>query len=227
MNTRARRSRQPPNAALGALFLLLGATALGGCAQQATVQSAWQEGVARDQTFTRMLVVGVSPDINQRCAFERFLAGEIQSPSVQAITSCDAMTTKIPLTVENVERAVAAQRVDSVLATRLVAAHGAAAEGGTGDTRGGGRYKATDLGYWDSYYGLYGVPVVYGEFQTSPSIFTFSGEVEIASRLYSTKDAKLVYELTTTARDLQSRTSAMAELTIPIAERLRRDGLIR
>jgi len=224
---RAHRHRQPRSAALGGLLLLLGATALGGCAQQVTVHSAWQEGVARDQSFTRMLIVGVSPDINQRCPFERFLAGEIQSPSVQAITSCDAMTTKIPLTVENVERAIAEHRVDSVLATRLVASQAAAEEGGTGDTRGGGRYKATDLGYWNSYYGLYGVPVVYGEFQTTPSIFTFSGEVEIVSKLYSTQDSKLVYEMTTKARDLQSRASALAEITIPIADRLRRDGLIR
>jgi hypothetical protein len=227
VNSRARRNRQPRSAALGALLLLLGAATLGGCAPQVTVRSAWQEGVARDLSFTRMLVVGVSPDINQRCAFERFLAAEIQSPAVQAITSCDAMTTKIPLTVENVERAIAAQGVDSVLATRLVGSQVAAAEGGTGDTRGGGRYKATDLGYWDSYYGLYGVPVVYGEFQTTPSIFTFSGEVEIASKLYSTRESKLVYELTTKARDLQSRNAAMAEITIPIAERLRRDGLVR
>jgi hypothetical protein len=33
-------------------------------------------------------------------------------------------------------------------------------------------YKATDAGYATGYYGVYGVPVVYGEFQTASSITT-------------------------------------------------------
>jgi hypothetical protein len=37
----------------------------------------------------------------------------------------------------------------------------------------------------------------------------------------------LVYELNTKARDLESREAGLAIITGPIAERLRRDGVIR
>ena len=220
-------------AAVGSM--LLAVTLLAGCAQpQARVSGEWKEGASGKQSFSRVLIVGVSPDLNQRCTFESFMAAQIKSESTAAITSCDAMAQREPLTREGVEQAAVAQRADAVLATFLVAGTGKieAKEGGSRDTRGSGAYKATDIGYGGFYgaygaYGAYGIPVVYADFVATPSIMVASGEVNVTSRLFETGGATLVYTLETKAHDLQSRADAMLAITTPIGERLRREGLIR
>ncbi len=208
--------------------LLLFATAwLSGCASQPSVSSSWQEGVPHNQSFSKVLIVGVSPDINQRCGFEHFLASRIMSASVKAIPSCDVVKAKNPLTRESIEEAVAAQQADAVVATRLVSMDWGTREGEGRDDRGGGRYKATDAGYATGYYGVYGVPVVYGEFQTAASITTVKGTAHVSTKVWETRGPTLVYTMETTVGDLESRDAGLAAITAPIAERLRRDGLIR
>ena len=223
-------------AAPAALLLLAAGTALSGCSQPVKVQGSWQEGVPRDQSFTRVLVVGVSPDYNQRCAFEGFVANQMRSESTTALTSCRVLSSKEPLTRENVERAISEHKADAVLATFLVAAEVEAKEGGSSETRGDSYYKATgydyERGYYGGYgayrsYGVYGVPVVYAEFRTAPPLTSVQGAVKIASRLYATNGATMVYELITTAQDLESRAGGMAEVSGAIADRLRRDGVVR
>jgi hypothetical protein len=228
MPTKAVRSLPPINTLVPAVVLLLSATALAGCAQQVRVTSDWQDNAPRDQPFSTVLVVGVSPDYNQRCAFESFLTLQIRSESTTAIASCRVMSQQDPLTLENIERVIAEHQIDAVLATFLVAAEIRGQEGGTSETRGDAYYKATDIGYgYYGYFGAYGMPVIYGEFRTAPSIMTVQGQVEITTRLFNTADATLVYELNTKAQDLESRESGLAIITGPIAERLRRDGVIR
>ncbi len=210
-----------------ALLLLICATWLSGCAQQVKVSGGWQEGASHEQSFNRVLVVGVSPHVNERCAFEYFLAAQINKGSTRAVTSCNSVEQKNPLTLESIEQAVASQQADAVLATVLVDAGWNAQQGGTRDTRGGAYYKAVGSGWGMGYYGVYGVPVIYGEFQTAPSLMTLQGEVQLATRLFSTADKSVVYELTTVAGDLEARDEALAKVTEPIAAQLRRQGLIR
>jgi len=232
------RHRSTSRRAAPALLSLLaaGAAALTGCAQPVKVQGAWQDEAPRGQAYTRVLVVGISPDYNQRCAFEGFLANQLRSEATTAFTSCRVLSSDEPLTRENVERAIAEHKADAVLATILVAAQVEAREGGSSETRGEGYYKATGFGYETGYYGLggyygmygaYGVPVVYGEFRTAPPLTSAQGSVKVASGLYETAGATLVYELTTTAQGLESRVGGLAEVTGPMADRLRQDGLVR
>lgn len=210
-----------------ALWLVVGAAALSACGSQPKASSAWSEGAQRGRSYSRVLVVGVSPDINQRCPFERMLAGRLKSPTTAAFASCDAVTQKDPLTRESIEAAVAARNADAVVATSLVSREWELQQGGTADTRGGGMYKATDAGWAMGYYGVYGVPVVYGEFKTAPSALTVQGEVRLTSRVYDTRDKTLVYTVETTARDIETRDQGAHELTVAISERLRKDGLVQ
>ena len=117
------------------------------------------------------------------------------------------------------------QFTELLLATSLIASTAKAKEGGSADARGGGYYKATgyDYGYW----GAYGVPVVYGEFETAPSVFSISGTAELSSRLFETRDATIVYRLETRAKSFDSREMAIARITPAIADRLLKDGLVR
>jgi len=203
---------------------------LASCTSQVSMDSGWEENASRDQSFTQVLVIGVSPHVNGRCHFENFMVSQLRSASVKAKASCNVMTTSEPLTREAIELAVAEYGADAVLATTLVDSEVGAKEGGGRDTRGGGYYKATDTGWANRYYGGYGadgVPVVYVEFETAPVITTVEGEASIHTMLYATSDASLVYTLTTTATDLHSRDDAFATITAPIADRLVREGLIR
>jgi hypothetical protein len=167
------------------------------------------------------LIVGISPDIDQRCRFERALASKIKSADTMAIVSCDAMPLKAPLTRETVEAAVAAKDADAVLATSLISKEWDVKEGGTHDTRGDALYKASD-----AYYGVYGT-VVAADFEASAPITTLRGEAHVTSKLYETRGATVVYTVDTKVRNIGSRAEGLAEITAPIAKKLRKDGLIR
>jgi hypothetical protein len=211
------------------VLALIAIGCLTGCTRQVAVDGAWTKDVARKGAFTNILVVGVSPDINARCAFEQSMTANLRSDTVKATTSCAAMGTKTPLTRENVELAVAKVGADAVLATSLVDFSAKAKEGGSADARGGGYYKATGVGYATGYggFGAYGVPVVYAEFETAPSVFSIAGTVHLSTNVFETRDATLLYSLDTKAKNLESREMALAEITPEIVERLQRDGLLR
>jgi hypothetical protein len=220
----ARNTRRPPVKPLLALLL---ATGLAACAPQVSVKSGPTDAATGRHTYERIMVVGVSPDVNQRCAFERFMVSQLATEKTVVFASCNAVKTKDPLTRESLEEAVAAQKPDAVLATILVSRDYGLKEGHGRDDRGDASYKATDYGWASGYYGIYGVPVVYGEFRTLPSITTLQGEVHVSSRLFETSGATVVYTLDTVAKNLESREEALARIATPIAERLRRDGLTR
>lgn len=208
---------------------LLAVSVLTGCAGQTiTSDGVWREGVERNQSFSRVLVVGVSPNINQRCAFEQDLADSLRSATVAARSSCNEMgAAKEPLTRESVEAAVASFGADAVLATRLVDSSMGLNEGGTRETRGDAYYKPIGYGYDMGYWGAYGVPVVYGQFQTAPSAITLQGTARFTTTLFETHGATPVYTIETRATKLESREQGLAEVVPTISQRLRQDGLIR
>jgi hypothetical protein len=208
---------------------LLAVAVLSGCAAQTvTSDGLWREGVERNQSFSRVMVVAVSPDINQRCAYEQDMADSLRSTTVTARSSCNVMgAAKEPLTLESVEAAVAAFGADAVLATRLVDSSMGLNEGGTRESRGDAYYKPIGYGYDMGYWGAYGVPVVYGQFQTAPSVITLQGTAQITTTLFETRSATPVYTIETRATNLESREQALAEIVPTISQRLRQDGLIR
>ncbi|MDH4023278.1 MAG: hypothetical protein OEV14_09135 [Gammaproteobacteria bacterium] len=226
-NTTVTRLKTSRSGLAAPLAVMLAAGWLAGCTGGVALESSFTPGATRGATFTSFLVVGVSPDVNQRCAFEYSMASSLRSDAVKATASCAVMNTREPLTREGIERVVATVGADAVLATSLVASGATLKEGGSADARGGGYYKATGFGYETGYWGAYGVPVVYGEFQTAPSVFSVSGTVQIQTRLFETRGATLVYSLDTKAKNLESRDMALAEITPAIAERLQKDGLVR
>jgi hypothetical protein len=203
-------------------LLTVAALWLCGCAG-VSVKSAWQEGAPRNRTFSRLLVVGVTPDYNLRCEFEYTFANQLASASTKALPSCDSMKSGEPLTRETIERVISAVHADAVLATRLVSAKSGVQEGGTLDTMGTSLYKPTDFGY-----GAYGMPVTYVDFQTAPPLTTLTSSIHVVTSLYETQGAKLLYTLDTQTKsqEIDSTQGTLITLTAPAADRLRRDGLI-
>lgn len=221
MQNNAFHAQRAGHLSVARALLLLATAWLSASASAASVKSAWADNASRKQSFSRVLVVGISPNVNQRCRFERMMVSRLKSEATMAIASCDVVAEKNPLTRESIEAAVAAQNADAVLATSLISRSWGMKDGGTRDTRGGAYYKATDR-----YYGVYGT-VVAVDFQTSDSIMTVKGEVHVTSKLYETRSAAVVYTVDTKLRNIESTDAGMHDITTPVAKRLRRDGLIR
>ncbi len=215
----------------GTVLLLFALAVAAGCTQPVKVKGGWADGAVRTQTYRNLLVVGLSPDYNQRCTFEWMLTPHLRTcapAGPQAKSSCASMKPDEPLTRENIERLVREQGADAVLVTKLIASQSSAKEGGSRDTRGSAQYKATGIGFDEGYWGGYGygLPVVYAEFQTAPSILSLKRTVVIGSALFETSTAKPVYQLQTTAKNQQSRDEVLGEISPEIAGQLRSAGLI-
>ena len=216
------------SAAAFTLCCLIGAALFTPSAHAKTsVQGKWEDGAPRNQAFTRVLVVGVSPNVNQRCAFEFFMASRLKSDSVIAYRSCDVVREKTPLTLESIEEAIKTSQADAVLTTTLVSRSLEEQVGGSRDTRGTANYKAVGAGMSYGYYGGYGIPVIYGEFSATPEFAVAEGAGEVTSKFYQTQDKKLLYTLDTKARKLESTDSALQEIASAIATKLRKEKLTR
>jgi hypothetical protein len=189
-----------------------------------SVKGTWQDGAPRNQTYTNLLVIGVSPDRDLRCAFEATFASQLVSASTTVISSCAKMSVKEPLTRENVERVAASVHADAVLATRLVSMSTGHGEGTSNDMRGDSMYKATDFAY-----GAYGMPVTYVDFQTAPPLTSLTSSLHVVTKLYETHGATLIYtiDIETKRQEIDSTEATLATITAPTADRLRRAGLIR
>ncbi len=114
-----------------------------------------------------------------------------------------------------------------MLATSLVSRSLTGQEGGSRDTRGNASYKATDSGFATGYYGVYGVPVIYGEFATEPAFTVAEGQGLVESKFYQTRDKALLYTLDTQASKIESTDAGLAEIAAAIADKLRKDKLTR
>jgi hypothetical protein len=209
-----------------AIFISAAVAGLAGCASS-SASGGWVKGAQRGDPYERVLIVGVSPNINQRCPYERFLATRVRANGTTAIVSCDVIGHQTPLSPDTVNAAAVAQKVDAVIATNLLSKQWDVEEGGERDTRGGGMYKATDSGYVTGWYGTYGMPVIYGEFQTTTSIDTLQSDARVQTRVFDARSATLVYTMDSEARGITSPGAGLADVTTKIADKLRKAGLIR
>jgi len=223
MRTARRCQKNKTYRSVASLSLLTLAVWLCGCSG-VSVKGQWQDGAPHNQTYSRLLVIGVSPDRDLRCAFEATFASQLKSASTTVITSCEKMSAKEPLTRENVERAAASVHADAVLATRLVSMNMGHGQGNSDDMRGDSVYKATDFAY-----GAYGMPVTYVDFQTAPPLQSLTSSLHVVTKLYETHGATLIYTIDTVTKsqEIDSTEATLVTITAPTADRLRRAGLVR
>jgi hypothetical protein len=203
-------------------LLLLSVAWLSGCASSGSARSAWQTS-ASHPSFSRILIVGVSTDFNQRCDFEFAMSSQFSGNSPQPIVSCNSMTPTDPLTGANIERVAAAVHADAVLTTAVVSVQMSEQKGEPIPY-----YQITGQGYVTGPLGAYGVPVAFVQLESTTPLPTITGDIHLMTKLFDTKDATLVYSIDTQAKDdaLQSTSSTMETLTGLIGDRLHRDGVI-
>jgi len=209
--------------ALGLATTLLAAACIG----PASVDGSWVERPRNAPDFSNLLVVGVSPDYNMRCRFERALADDLRSATVKATASCAHLGSTTPLTREEVVAVVQAQGFDAVLATRLVNQKPRLDKGTGSDTRQDYYYKPVGYGVSDDYYGYFGLPVTFVEFTSNPPVLTLESTVTISTNLYEASDAALLYTLTSKVRNVDSAGNFINQVTSAISAHLRDEGLVR
>jgi hypothetical protein len=210
----------------GPVLLILTLAWLGGCSGN-SVRSSWQQP-GRPSAFSRILIVGISANFNQRCAFEFSLASQFQGSSTTPIVSCNSMTEKDALKRANIERVVAATHADAVLTSAVVAMQMGSEQGNNRDTRGTSYYKVSEYGWVTSDLGDYGIPVAFVDLDTSNPTTQITGAVHIVTKLFGVNDRKLLYTLDseTKTQDFESSASSIETITGQIGDRLRRDGVI-
>lgn len=191
-----------------------------------SVTGTWAEDAKRGQSFTTFVVVGVSPNVNQRCAFEFFMASRLTTESTKVYRSCDLVEQKTPLTVESIEYAVKRAQADAVLATTLVA-RSLGEQKGSRDTRGTAGYKAVGAGLAYDYWGVYSIPVVYGEFSSTPEFMVAEGQAEVATKLFRVQDKRLVYTIDTQVKKVESTDAGLEEVASAIAKKLQKEKLAK
>lgn len=214
-------------AAMRILLPALGAWLVAGCTSNGSSSTDWAASAPRDHSYSRVLVVGVSASEDNRCMFEEFLADELTSPSTQVIQSCDQATPVTPPTRDSVARMVAATGADAVLATRFVGAQAAVQNDGSRDDRGGYYFKSEGTTDAAGPWGVYDLPVVYGQYENQPSLSLLEGQVTVSSKFYATQGPALVSTISTTVKDNDTSDNAVASIAEAIADRLRRDGLVK
>ena len=219
---------QMKNTAVGSMILILGSGWLCGCATSSSATGAWQTSAPGHQAVKKVLIVGISADFTQRCAFEWSMASQINTGSTLAFTSCDSMMSKDPLTRANIEKVVASDQVDAVLTTAVVSMQLGGQKGNTRDTRATPYYQITGQGFVTGDLGYYGVPVAFVKLDTTPSITLLTGNIHVVTKVFETNDATLIYAMDTEAKseNIQSSSTGMDTITALIANRLRRDGVI-
>lgn len=209
----------------GRLLLVVTVMLVTACTRPAKVESAWVEGVPRTGPFSNIVVVGVTPNYNTRCRFERMVRDALDGAGVRTVTSCSKLGSKDPLTREALARIVAEVGADAVLSTRLVDGSTRLVEGATDEARDESYYKPIGYGH-DPIYGPYGVPVVYGTFVAEDPAFTLRRTVVVSSNLYEGKGATLVYTLDTTVYDKKTQGEVFQAIGEAITGRLRLDKLL-
>ncbi len=215
------------NGAIGSLVLVLGVAWLSACSGD-SVRGAWQGSASQHPVYSRILIVGVSTDFTQRCAFEFSMASQFQGSSTTPLVSCNTMMPNDPLTRANIERVVRSDHADAVLTSAVVTLQLGDQQGDTRDTRATPYYQVTGVGYVTGDLGDYGIPVAFVKLESTPSIPQITGDIHVLTKLFDAKDATLLYTVDTKAKsdDIQSTSSSIDTITGLIADRLRRDGVI-
>ncbi|MFO1394920.1 MAG: hypothetical protein U1F09_14250 [Steroidobacteraceae bacterium] len=203
--------------------LLLAATSA-----RAGSSTEWAPNAPRDHRYAKVLVVGISTSVDNRCNYENFLADQLQSKTVEVIQSCDLEDSPVqPPTRASVAEMAKDSGADAVLTTRFVGANAAVQNDGSRDDRGGYYFKAYGTADMPDAWGFYDLPVTYGDYQNEPALNLLEGNVMVVSQVYSVQDSALVCTIKTTVKDVDTSENAIAAVAEAVADRMRSDGIAK
>jgi hypothetical protein len=198
----------------GAAGLL--ALVLVGCSQPVRVDSTWHgEPVAAP--LDPVLVVSVTSDLNGRRLFEDLLVEQLARGGSTAWASSRKMDNAKPLQREGVDQAVRETGAMLVVVTRLVEVDLSVREQGERGSLKVQRRHETPLDFFR---------YDYEEVEPSSELVPASA-VTLSTDVYGVEKGRLLYSMDTIIPARESRLEIIEEASRSIADRLRRDGLVR
>ena len=203
-----------------ALGIVCATLALTGCANHAVLSSVWHDEAYQRQSFSRVVVVGVSDNIFRRTVFEEAVAAELTSGTTEAWPSAHLMNPETPLNEDTLSTVVKDKQADALLITRLADTQVKANEV---DSR--VDVEATSIGGNVVDFFRYDYEDV-----EQPGYLQAKVTVVLSTNLYETASGKLVYSIESVTTDKDTEYSSVVyevieNTSVEIARRLRRDGL--
>jgi len=189
---------------------------LSGCAQNTRIASTWH-GDRVSEPANRILVVGVGNDLTHRRMFEDLVVRELAAGGNTAWASSRRMDAAMPLTREGVEQAVRDTGATLVVVTRLSHQQTEFVESREQGGIKARRLQATPLDFF-----RYDYTVV-----ESADYLVAESAVSLATDVYQVDAGRLVYSLDTSVPPRDTRIEIIDDAALAIAQRLRRDGLVR
>jgi hypothetical protein len=167
------------------LFVALVLFAVGSGDASTKLKVGWKNPNYSGERFKKILVIGMSNNLETRADFEVALASKITRPGITGIAGTDILLrpTAGPLDLAYIREQIAAYKIDAVVVSRLVKVE-------TKTTYIPG--QAYVLPYYNTLYGYYGTvyPVVY-----SPDYLVKDRTVRIETNVYSVRppDGELIW----------------------------------
>jgi hypothetical protein len=205
------------------LTFLLTALVLTGCAKGTKVDRIRHEARAVGAPYSKVLIVGVTPNEGLRWRWERLMASTLSDEGIIAWASVREMGYDTPLNRDSVAAAVRKTGAEAVLISRLIHQKVKPEEV---EERTDTKVLRSDEFASDGGFIIDFFSYNYQEVQ-EPSYTLLTSTVKIATDLYDAEIGKLVYSLRTTTYKKQTEWEVLDEVTIAIAKRLRRDRMTR
>lgn len=202
---------------LAPFAVLLAALLLAACTKGTKIKPVRHESRPAEAPYSKVLVVGVTPNEGLRWRWERLMAQTLEDRGLTAWSSVKEMGYDTPLNRDNVVVAVRKTGADAVLVSRLIR-QDVAAKGV--DARKEAKARRREEYIFDFF------RYDYEEIDV-PSYTLLTSTVEINTDLYETTEGRLVYSINTITYQKQTEWEVLDEVTIAIAKRLRRDKMAR
>lgn len=197
--------------------VLLSVLLLAACTKGTKITKVSHEKRPADAPYSKVLIVGVTPNEGLRWRWERLMASTLEDRGITAWASVKEMGYDTPLNRDNVVVAVRKTGADAVLVSRLirqdVAARGV-------DARKEAKLRRRDEYIFDFF------RYDYEEVEV-PSYTLLTSTVEINTDLYEATEGRLIYSLNSITYQKQTEWEVLDEVTIAITKRLGKDKMAR
>lgn len=187
-----------------------------GCAPQTEVVKLYESRSDETKTYKRLLIVDVSPNQNQRVAFERELVATLQALDVEAIASSATLDADGDLKQEAIDRLSEETAADAILITHI-----ASVETTAEALEGREEIVSRCRGGSPAEYFLYDHEVL-----AEPDSVKFAHTVVVISNLYDAQSRSRLWTIQSTCFDKASMSEVMMEEARAIARQLRLDKLV-
>jgi hypothetical protein len=179
--------------------------------------STWKDEAYEVEHFDKILVVGNSPNVSVRHAFERELTEKISKKGVTAIASLDVLPKDEKISKEAFYKYFKDENIDAILVTRLVDMK-ETAEFVEGET-----YVQPVSGYYGGFYTYY--HNVYREIPDA-SHFETTKVYQIETNLFKVEGEKLVWHALSEAYNPTDALEIIDDLAKNIAKKLSDEGYL-